>query len=235
MANEKEHFNFWYAVNNTDVKLMPSRHLETFGTTVLNYHLVTELMDDVRQIRIREGRLEAGRPQIITPDAYSQTAMEGFGDEARQYVEWLKEHEKDIRILQYGYKLKQESYSEHIVTDTLDPVVARVKESVEASGDPMSAVLVGVDDPWDVCLVRLFWEVIQQSALVNIREMQQKHLFENDRGVPRGIRNDIEAAFKAANNDTSLIQGLGAKLHALGLFDAYEDRFFSLVKSKQGR
>lgn len=235
MAKDPDSFDFWYAVNNTDVKLMPSRHLETFGTTILNYHLITELMDSVDQIRIREGRLEAGRPQIITPDAYSQTALEGFGDEARQYVEWLKEHEQDIRILQYGYKLKQESFTEHIVTDSLDPVVERVKEAVEARGDPMSAVLVGVDDPWDVCLVRLFWEVIQKSALVNIREMQNQNLFDNEQGVPRGIRNDIEAAFKAANQDPSRIQALGAKLHALGLFNEYEDRFFSLVKSKQDK
>jgi len=235
MAKDPDSFDFWYAVNNTDVKLMPSRHLETFGTTILNYHLITELMDSVDQIRIREGRLEAGRPQIITPDAYSQTALEGFGDEARQYVEWLKEHEQDIRILQYGYKLKQESFSEHIVTDSLEPVVERVKEAVEARGDPMSAVLVGVDDPWDVCLVRLFWEVIQKSALVNIREMQKQNLFDNEQGVPRGVRNDIEAAFKAANQDPSRIQALGAKLHALGLFNEYEDRFFSLVKSKQGK
>ncbi len=233
MAKERDSFDFWYAVNNTDVKLMPSRHLETFGTTVLNYHLITQLMDSADQIRIREGRLEAGRPQIITPDAYSQTALEGFGDEARQYVEWLKEHEQDIRILQYGYKLKQESFTEHIVTDGLDPVVERVKEAVEARGDPMSAVLVGVDDPWDVCLVRLFWEVIQKSALVNIREMQKQSLFDNEQGVPRGVRNDIEAAFKAANQDPSRIQALGAKLHALGLFNEYEDRFFSLVKSKE--
>ncbi len=233
MAQERDSFDFWYAVNNTDVKLLPSRHLETFGTTVLNYHQITQLMDSVDQIRIREGRLEAGRPQIITPDAYSQTALEGFGDEAKQYVEWLKEHEQDIRILQYGYKLKQESFTEHIVTDGLEPVVERVKEAVEAKGDPMSAVLVGVDDPWDVCLVRLFWEVIQKSALVNIREMQKQSLFENEKGVPRGVRNDIEAAFKAANQDPSRIQALGAKLHAFGLFNEYEDRFFSLVKSKQ--
>jgi len=235
MPKERDNFDFWYAVNNTDVKLMPQRHLETFGTTLLNYHLVTELMDSPDQIRIREGRLEAGRPQIITPDAYSQTAMEGFGDEARQYVEWLKEHEQDIRILQYGYKLKQESYSEHVVTDTLDPVVERVKASVEAKGDPMSAVVVGVDDPWDVCLVRLFWEVIQKSALFNIREMQKQNLFENEKGVPRGVRNDVEAAFKSANKDPELIQALGNKLRSLGLFSEYEDRFFSLVKSKKSK
>lgn len=235
MAKERDSFDFWYAVNNTDVKVMPSRHLETFGSTILNYHLISELMDDPGRIRIREGKLEAGRPVIITPGAYAETTMEGFGEEARQYVEWLKEHEQDIRVLQYGYRLKQESYSESIVSDALDPVIARVKKAVALSNDPMSAVVVGVDNPWDVCLVRLFWEVIQASALFNIREMQGRKLFESDGGVPRGIRNDIEEAFKAANRDPSRIKDLGARLHALGLFSEYEDRFFSLVKSKEKR
>jgi hypothetical protein len=232
MDTKKDSFDFWYAVNNTDVKLMPERHLETFGTTVLNYHLITELMDSVDQVRIREGRLEAGQPQIITPDAYLQTAMEGFGEEAQKYIDWLKEHEQDIKVLQYGYKLKQESFTEHIVTDSLENVVERVQLSVKASNDPMSAVVVGVDDPWDVCLVRLFWEVIQKSAVFNIRDLQQRNMFEQDNGVPRGVRNSIDEAFKNANKDSSLINALGTKLHGLGLFDEYEDRFFSLVKSR---
>jgi hypothetical protein len=88
-----------------------------------------------------------------------------------------------------------------------------------------------VDDPWDVCLVRLFWEVIQSSALYNIREMQNRKLFEQERGVPRGVRNDIDAAFKAANRDPSQIKALGARLNAMGLFHEYEDRFFALVKA----
>jgi len=230
---ERDPFDFWYAVNNTEVKLMPSRHLETFGATVLNYHLVTELMDSVSQVRVREGRLHAHQPQIITPQGYAETALEGFGEEAERYVEWLREHEKDLRILQYGYTLKQESFSEHVVTDTVDTVLERVKRQVESVGDPLSAVVKGVDDPWDVCLVRLFWEVIQNSAPTNIMDMQKRRMFDDDGGVPRGIRNEIEAAFKAANRDPSLIDALGVKLHQCGLFDEFQDRFFSLVKMRK--
>ncbi len=227
----KDSFNFWYAVNNTDVKVMPSGHLETFGSTLLNYYLITELMDDTSRVRIREGKLEAGRPQIITPDAYAHTTLEGFGEEARQYVDWLREHEQDIRVLQYGYRLKQESYHENIVSDHLDQVVDRVKKNVHDKNDPLSAVVVGVDDPWDVCLVRLFWEVIQASALINIREMQRHKLFEQEGGVPRGVRRDIDDAFKAASKDPAKIKALGTKLNAMGLFEEYQDRFFALLKS----
>lgn len=230
---KRSSFDFWYAVNNTEVKLLPTRHLETFGTTILHYHLITELMDSVNQVRIREGVLKANQPQIITPQGYSQTALEGFGEEAEKYVEWLKEHEKDIRVLQYGYTLRQEAFSEHVVTDSIDAVVERIKTDVEGGDNPLSAVLVGVDDPWDVCIVRLFWEVIQKSAPANIIELQKRSLFDDDDGIPRGVRDEIETMFKAANRDPSLIDQLGARLRAMGAFDQYEDRFFSLIKTRK--
>jgi hypothetical protein len=231
METANNSFDFWYAVNNTEIVHLPEGNLETFGTTIINYHLVTELMDSVNQIRIREGRLEAGQPQIITPDAYLQTMLDGFGDEAQKYIDWLKKYEKDIHVLQYAFQLKQESFTEHIVTDSLENVVNRVRDAVSVSKDPLGAVLVGVDSPWDVCLIRLFREVIQKSAPLNIREMQNRSLFDQDNGVPRGVRNSIEDAFAAANRNPDQINSLNAKLQTLGLFDQYEDRFFSLVKS----
>ena len=232
---EKRNLDFWYAVNNTEVVLTPSRHLETFGTTVLNYHLVSELMDSVDQIRVREGRMQASQPAIVTPEAYSKTLLEGFGEEAERYIEWLREHEQDVRILQYGYRLRQESFSEHVVTDNVKAVTERVQEEVKQSGDPLGAVVVGVDEPWDVCLVKLFWHVIRDSAQANIREMNRRNLFERVEGVPRGVRNKIEEEFLAASKDRSRINQLGQRLHALGLFEEYQDRFFSLVRASRDR
>ncbi len=224
-------FDFWYAVNNTEVILAPKRHLETFGSTVLNYHLVSELMDTVNQIRIREGRIQAHQPKIITPQAYAQTLLEGFGEEASQYIDWLREHEQDLRVLQYGYHLKQEAFSEHIVSDSREAVVDRVRKEVEESGDPLSAVVVGVDTPWDVCLVKLFWEVIQGSAMSNIRDLDKRHMFQDSDGVPSAMRREIDQMFVAASKDPSLIGSLNQKLHHYGLFEEYQDRFFSLIKS----
>jgi hypothetical protein len=224
-------FDFWYAVNNTEIVKLPEGRLETFGATVLNYHLVTELMDAVDRVRIREGRIRAGQPTIVTPDAYSEVLLEGFGDEASKYIEWIKSHEKDIRILQYGYSLRRESFSEHVVSDTLKTVVERVNAEVRARNDPMSCVVVGVDSPWDVCLIKLFREVIRKSAQANIRDMERRKLFEDDAGVPRGIRDEIEQDFLAASRDPSLIEELARKLQRRHLFDDYQDRFFALVKA----
>lgn len=233
MMNERTQFDFWYAVNNTEIVMLPTRHLETFGSTVLNYVLISELMDSVDQVRVREGRMQASQPQIVTPEAYAKLFMEGFGEEARRYMDWLKEHEKDVRILSYGYRLSQESFSEHVVTEKVKAVVERVQTEVKAKGDPFSAVVVGVDNPWDVCLVKLFWEIIQGSARSNIVELTRHRMFDSSGGVPRGVRREIENAFFAASKDPSLIPGLGKRLQTYGLFEEYQDRFFSLVKSSK--
>ena len=90
----------------------------------------------------------------------------------------------------------------------------------------------GVDEPWDVSLVRLFWEVVNRSAKKNIREMAEKHLF--DQGAAAALapdaRQEIEEAFAAAAKDRSLVKRLGALLQRHGVFSAYEERFFALMK-----
>ncbi len=226
-------FDFWYAVNNTEILKLPARSLETFGSTVINYHHISELMDSVDQVKVREGRMFAQKPQIITPEAYSKTMLEGFGSEAEKYVDWMKSHSSEVRVLQYGYSLKQESFSEHVVSDNIKNVSARVTKELEAKDDPLSAILIGVDKPWDVCLIKLFSEVIQSSAPANIRDMERKRLFEQDNGIPRGVRQQIDAEFLIASRDSSQINGLAQRLQECGLFDEYQDRFFALVKANR--
>lgn len=223
-------FDFQYAVRNTEIILAPKKHIETFGNTIVNYTHVAELMDSVGQVRVREGRLQASRPQIITPSAYANLHTEGFGEEAEKYLSWLREHEDDIRILQYGYSLKQEAFSEEVITDSLDNVLGRVKKSVTAKKDPFSAIVKGVDSPWDVCLVRLFWVITRSSVADNVRELNERHMFEQEAGIPYAVREEIEKGFAAAARDPSLVKPLGALLQKHGVFDHYQDRFFALIR-----
>jgi hypothetical protein len=163
-------FDRWYAAKSARFLVEPSHRLETFGNTLVNYHLISELADHPGKVRIREGRLEAHQPLVIAPD-FSTVETEGFGDEAKAYLEFLKENEKNLRILQYGYHLKSDNFSEQIVTDRLSTVTERVKAAVIASGDKFSAVIQGVDDPWDVALVELWLREVRRSAGNNIREL----------------------------------------------------------------
>ncbi len=221
--------DFHYAVDNTDIILVPSGHLETFGNTLVNYSLISESMDVVGQIRVRTGRMQLLRPQIITPSDYSKMLLEGFGEEAQQYINWLQENHEDIHILRYGYTLKQEAFSEEIITATLEDVVERVVKDAKARKDPFLAVVRGVDSPWDVCLIKLFWSIVRRSARKNIMDLAKQHLFDKKNGLPYAVHLEVEKAFSAAEQDASLIKDLGALLQRHNVFPAYEDRFFNLI------
>ena len=71
MSTNKQ-FDFWYAVNNTELVVTPTSRLETFGDTVVNYYLVCELMDSTDKVCVREGHLKALKPAIVTPAALGQ-------------------------------------------------------------------------------------------------------------------------------------------------------------------
>ena len=173
-------FDRWYAATRVRIVLRPSNQLETFGSTLVNYYLISELPDHPGKIRVREGRLEAHQPQIITPH-FTEITTEGLGDEARAYLEWLRENEDGMRILRYGYHLKSDNFSEQIVTDSLSVVTERVKKAVIDSGDRFSAVLQGQDEPWDIALVELWRREVDRSVPMNIRELQEKgRLFRKD-------------------------------------------------------
>ena len=173
-------FDRWYAAKSARFLVEPSHSLETFGNTLVNYHLISEIVDRPNKIRIREGRLEAHQPLVITPN-FSHIETEGFGDEARAYLEFLKENEKNLRILQYGYHLKSDNFSEQIVTDRLSVVTERVKAEVLASNDKFAAVVQSVDEPWDVALVELWLREVNRSARHNIRELDERgELFRKD-------------------------------------------------------
>ena len=165
-------FDRWYAAKSARFLLEPSHRLETFGNTLVNYHLVSELPDHPGKVRVREGRLEAHQPLVITPQV-AEIETEGLGDEAKAYLEFLKENEKDLRILQYGYHLKSDNFSEQIVTDRLSVVTERVKSEVVASNDKFAAVVQCVDEPWDVALVELWLREVNRSARGNIDDLQK--------------------------------------------------------------
>lgn len=223
-ASSQPQLDFWYAVNNTDIRLPPRNPLETFGNTLIHYHLLTEPMDTVGQVRHREGRIQAFRPQILTPDAFSSSPLEsGFrSGPSDDFIRWLRRHASDIAILKYGFKIRQETFSETLLHDNLEAVADRISSDLRADADPFSALLVGVDEPWEVCLLKLLFDVARRSASHNAADL---------RADPDGSTHRIEAAFRAAARDRSRLSALADLLRSLGRFSEYEDRFYALVRS----
>jgi hypothetical protein len=227
MKNDPQ-FDFWYAVNNTEVISVPERRLETFGATMVNYHLVTELMDSVNKVRVRVGKLKAFRPEIITPQSIDEMMLEGFGNEARNYADWLHKNAQEMQILKYGFKVQKQEVNDYILTDSLATVVDRVKGEVAGHGDPLGAVLVGVDRPWEVCLLKLMVELVQHSVAGNIQDIRQ-----HQRDHKAQLHQQIEQTFLAASRDASKVPELADLLRRNGLFERFEDRFFAVVRSSK--
>lgn len=229
-----DNFDFWYAVHNTEVLLHPSNSLETFGATMLHYHLVTQLLDSTSKVRIREGRLRAHRPEILTPQSVLENLLEGFGGEARAYAEWLRHHQAELMILRYGFAISKENTNEEIVTGTLQAVAQQVRDRVQEKDDPLAAVVVGVDQPWEVCLLKLMVDTVQQSAPGNANALRRRGIRSEEDRSRVEKRDDIERHFAAAQADASRLDSLAARLKSAGLFEEYEDRFFALVRRLGG-
>src|ERR687894_1588004 len=130
--------DFQYAVENTRVIVAPEQQIATFGTTSFRFYLISELMDRVNEVRVRDGRIHAERPQIVTPDHYARLLLEGFGEKAQQYVEQLRERMRSIAVLRYGFEFRKTDVTEDRVRGSIDTVVARTRTQVENANDPLS-------------------------------------------------------------------------------------------------
>src|SRR3989304_6819705 len=141
-----------YAVRHTEILRHPRQHLATFGITNIYYYLATEptyteISHDTNETVIREGRVIAERPKIVTP--YYLTHLEGFSYDARRYFEMLLQmHGRDTTGLFYTYK--NEPKGLNIVSDCWQAIMDRLNAEIDKKGDPLASIIKGQDDMWDV-------------------------------------------------------------------------------------
>jgi hypothetical protein len=163
-----------YALENTKVLVSPERRIETFGATSFHFYLVTELMDRASEIRIRDGRIQADRPQILTAENIAKLTLEGFGEKAQKLAEMLQS--RNSAMLKYGFQIRKDDLSENLVHDSVEAVLDRVVSQIPESLRSTSAIIHGVDEGWEVCLLKFTVEMIQQSAGRNIQDFRRKGL-----------------------------------------------------------
>jgi hypothetical protein len=168
--------DFQYAIENTRVILAPERQIATFGSTSFRFYLISELMDQVNEVRVRDGRIHAERPQILTPEHYSRLLLEGFGEKAAEYAEMLRQRMSTMAVLRYGFQFRKTDVVENRVRDTMEAVVERTRQQVERSEEPLSAVIQGVDDAWEVCLLKFTIDLIERSSGGNLGDFRKRGL-----------------------------------------------------------
>ena len=223
------------AARLTRVVRLPKQHLATFGVTRLHYYVVTkplyqDLVPGKDETVIREGAVVAERPAMVTP-AYMLN-LEGFGDDARKYMEGL------VRRLGPNspgllYQYRNEPAGMEIVGDEVSTVARRIAGDLDSRNVDLAAVIQGVDELWDVSLMKFIYEYTAASLSSNLGEMQTMGLLEPDPGtdLPRGVVRRIEEMFQQVRQglDPAVLK---TELDRWGLFEQYQDRFFSAVMGR---
>jgi hypothetical protein len=207
----------------------PKSTLATFGSTTVRYFLVTEpsYAGDVEESVVRSGVVTSERPRIVTP-TYLANLFRGF-DHGSEFAHFLRMvYGADAPGLMYSY---QNSFGElEIVADAPRTVAGRIAERLDNEGEAMGAVLVGVDQLWDISLMKFIHDLTLAGAGQNVRDLGQAGLLGAQGGVPREARARIEEMFKAVRAGGLDPTELKVELDRWGIFSEYEDRFLALFR-----
>ena len=125
------------AVRQTEIIRPPKQTLSTFGITNIYYYLLsepvyTEFANNINETVIREGRVIAQKPRVVTP--YYLTRLEGFSADARHYFEMLlQQHGGNAPGIFYTYK--NEPKEMNIVSDGIPAVVDKLNADIDRRGE----------------------------------------------------------------------------------------------------
>ena len=222
-----------YAIEHTEVLRTPKQGLATFGTTSVYYYLITQpTYADVFNVNdetvVREGRVIAERPKIVTP-YYLANLFEGF-EHGGEYARFLlgKYGAKEQGLL---YRYRNEPKGFNVVSDHIDTVASRLDEKITNDGESLVALIKGVDDMWDISLMKFIFDMTSGSIHTNLMELQGRGLLDVDRsGISRGARETIEKLFDQTRRGKCEPFELKAELDRWGLFAEYEDEFLALFR-----
>ncbi len=219
---------------NTQIVRAPKQTLATFGITSVYYYLVaeatySELVKSSETV-IREGRVIAEQPKIVTPSYLSR--VQGFSSEAKKYFEMLMtEYDPSSPGLFYAYR--NEPKELNVVSDNLVSVIEKLNMEIDQKGDPLTSIIKGEDLLWDVSILKFIYEITQRSVGENIKQLNRRGLLRVDSsGVPADARNRIEALFKLVEKGDMEPSDLKTELDRWNVFEEYQDRFFSIFKRK---
>ncbi len=231
MSNEDERIR--QAVESTEILRTPKQNLFTFGTTNIHYYLVTEpaysdLIGDATETVIREGRVRAERPKIVTPHYLSN--LDGFSDDARRYFEQLVEaYGPNMPGLLYTYR--NEPGEMNIVSDHWRSVVDKLNTRIDDKGDQLAAIIKGTDDLWDIALMKFIFELTRRSLSGNVGQLDARGLLSvDDQGIPADARRRIEELFGEVRRGETAAAILKEELDRWGVFEDYQDRFLGIFR-----
>ena len=227
----------WYkAIEQTDVVKYPKQHLATFGITRIEYFVVTEPLytaidSQKKELEgvVRRGKVKAEQPKLVTP-TYSMN-LNGFSDEAYKYFNQVA-HLYGANSPGIMYQYNNEPENLEILSGSPNEIAHRISKELRDKKNDLSVVISGVDEFWDVALLKFIYEFTASSVSFNSREMRGAGLMEPQSfagGVPAAAANQIEEMFKSVKKGGSA-ETLKNELDKWGVYRYYEDRFLNLFR-----
>ena len=205
----------------------PKRRLATFGTSRIDYQVITEVPGLPDRSRVRAGVVVAERPQIITPESLREQ-FSGFGPDSRKYADALTTHYGEaLRGLEYRFR--NEALAAHIELTPPDVFVQELVRRHDADDVHNAAVITGTDKLWELSVMKFIVEETLASFASNVRELSEHGFFDSGDERMEKRHDEIRLMMRKAAADRALVPALGAKLKRYGLFDQYQDEFFRLV------
>ncbi len=204
----------------------PKHRLSTFGSSTINYTLVTDVSGLPDRARLRIGQVTAEKPIIITPQTFKER-FSGFGAEAEDYANAL--------LAQYGdalkgleYQFKNEPISSRVELSAPDHLVNDLIKDFDQKDEYQKVLIRGTDKLWEVSVMKFIVEEILSSFSQNLQELHERGFFDGDRENSRKHR-EIQYLLQKSKLERRLIPELGKKLKEYELFEQYQDEFFKLI------
>lgn len=216
-----------YAMEHTELIRPPQQHLATFGTTTLNYYVVTGLAENLSVVR--DGKVLAEKPRIVTPSYLVR--LQGFSEEARKYIATMaRDHPDEPGVF---YRYKNQPREMNVISESIRQVIDNLNARIEDEHNPLSTIIKGVEELWDVSLLIFIYHLTRKSLHSNVAEFRNRGFLNIDAsGVPKEARNHIEELFERVRKDISQAPELVAELNRWGMFSEYQDRFFALFRDR---
>ncbi|MCH2320507.1 MAG: hypothetical protein MK384_02500 [SAR202 cluster bacterium] len=230
-----ENYQNWLkAIEQTFVVRFPKQSLATFGVTNIKYYVVTEPIyadGDEREGVVRTGQVTSERPAIITPNYFN--SIQGFSSDAYEFFrEVARDQGPNSPAIMYEYKNKPENLE--IVGGLATEIAHNISKDLNSRQEEMSVVMVGVDELWDVALLKFIYEFTASSVSSNVQDFTSRGLLtpRNDLGgIPAAAAQQLEALFQEVEQgDRASVDILKQELDRWGVFPFYQDRFLSLFR-----
>ena len=164
---------------------------------------------------------------MVTPHYLLNT--EGFGKQAREFLQRLvRAYGRDAPGLLYGYK--NEPHRTEIVSGRVAEVADTIASRLDAEERRLDAVIQGVDELWDVSLMKFIFELTNGSVKSNVAELQSSGLLETHQGAPMDARRRIDRMLDQARRGNIDPAEVHREMERWDLFEEYQDRFFEVFK-----